>query len=192
MDAPNDARALAAALFDSRRRLYALDLDDTPAPFAVERWRASERLSGDRRLTLECLSDDAWLGLDSLLGQPLRLRTRLPDGREWTQSALVREAQLLGANGGLARYRLVASSWWWCLGQGRRSRVFQDASVRDILDAVFSDHRGVAAWTFDESVDGALAQRRVRSYCVQYRESDQAFCARLLAEVACLWWEARR
>lgn len=182
MDALNDARALAAALFDSRRRLYALDLDGTPAPLAVERWRSSERLSGDRCLTLDCLSHDAHLDPDALLGKPLRLRTRLPDGREWPQSALLREVQSLGANGGLARYRLVASSWWWCLGAGRRSRVFQDAGVLQILETVFADHRGVAAWTFEPDVSSLMAQRRPRSYCVQYRESDQAFCARLLAE----------
>lgn len=182
MDALNDARALAAALFDSQRRLYALDLDGKSAPLAVERWRSSERLSGDRCLTLDCLSDNAHLDLDALPGKPLRLRTRGPDGREWPQSALLREVQLLGANGGLARYRLVASSWWWCLGQGRRSRVFQDASVLDILETVFNGHRAIAAWAFDESLTSALAGRKARSYCVQYRESDQAFCARLLAE----------
>lgn len=182
MDALNDARALAAALFDSRRRLFALDLDDTTAPLAVERWRSIERLSGDRCLTLDCLSDDAHVDLDTLPGKPLRLRTRLPDGREWRQAAVLREAQCLGANGGLARYRLVASSWWWCLGQGRRSRVFQDAGVLDILETVFSDYRAIATWAFDESLTSALADRRPRSYCVQYRESDQAFCARLLAE----------
>jgi type VI secretion system VgrG family protein len=90
---------------------------------------------------------------------------------------------MLGADGGLARYELTIAPWYAFLGAGRDSRVFQDQSVFDILDALFNGWRDagklVPQWRYD------IADRAVypkRSLTCQYQESDLAFAERLMRE----------
>ncbi|MBD9537820.1 type VI secretion system tip protein VgrG, partial [Stenotrophomonas sp. STM01] len=92
----------------------------------------------------------------------------------------------LGSDGGLVRYRLSLASWTWWLQHARNSRVFQDKSVRQIVDEVLQAHGDLASWQWAEGCD-ALLGGRVRSYCVQYRESDLDFVQRLLAEEGLGW-----
>ena len=183
------AAAQLAALvgIDDATRLYRLELEDTPAPLVVERWHGRERLSGDFQWTVDLLSTDAALPIDDWLGKPATLHTRLADGGLIPRSGLVREAACLGADGGLARYRLALVPWTWLLTQGRHSRVFQDRSVAEIVEAVFTGYAPLAAWRLGDEVGPFLAQARPRSYCVQYRETDAAFVRRLLAEEGLGW-----
>ncbi|MGS8736610.1 contractile injection system protein, VgrG/Pvc8 family, partial [Salmonella enterica subsp. enterica serovar Infantis] len=74
---------------------------------------------------------------------------------------------------------------WW-LQHARHSRVFQEQSIRAIVDAVLGGHGDIARWRWAEGVDAFLGAR-VRSYCVQYRESDADFLQRLLAEEGLGW-----
>ena len=67
----------------------------------------------------------------------------------------VTAAELLGANGGFARYSLTNEPWTAFLALGRDSRVFQDKTVFDILDAVFKAYDG----------KGRLALRHRRARC---------------------------
>ena len=183
------AAAQLAALvgIDDATRLYRLELEDTPAPLVVERWHGRERLSGDFQWTVDLLSTDAALPIDDWLGKPATLHTRLADGGLIPRSGLVREAACLGADGGLARYRLALVPWTWLLTQGRHSRVFQDRTVVEIVEAVFAGYAPLAAWQLGDEVGPFLAQVRPRSYCVQYRETDAAFVQRLLAEEGLGW-----
>jgi type VI secretion system secreted protein VgrG len=174
--------AAALATFSDERRLYALEGDGPLAHLQVERWSGHEALSACYVWTVDALSSDAGLSLEAMLGQRAALRTTLADGTRSVRTGLVREAQLLGADGGLARYRLVLVPWLWLLGQGRHSRVFQDKSVLDIVEAVFGDYTPYAAWQISADARSLIAQLRPRSYAVQYRETDLAFVERLLAE----------
>jgi type VI secretion system VgrG family protein len=91
--------------------------------------------------------------------------------------------ELNGANGGLARYTLTLQPWTAFLSRTRDSRVFQDKTVFDILDAVFSAWQGrgklAPAWRYDIADPGVYA---VRSLVTQYQESDLAFVERLMSE----------
>lgn len=189
MHGASGAAAQLAALvgIDDATRLYRLELEGTPAPLLVERWRGRERLSGDFQWTVDVLSTRADLPLDDWLGQPATLLTRLADGGLVRRSGLVREAACLGADGGLARYRLILVPWTWLLTRGWHSRVFQDRSVAEIVESVFATYAPLAAWRLGEEVGPFLAQARPRSYCVQYRETDAAFVQRLLAEEGLGW-----
>ena len=182
------ATQLAALVgIDDATRLYRLELEGAPAPLLVERWRGRERLSDGCEWMVDVLSTDAGLPIGDWLGTPATLQTRLADGGMAARSGLVREAACLGANGGLARYRLELVPWTWLLGQGRHSRVFQDRSVVEIVESVFAGYAPLAAWRLSDEVGPFLSQSRPRSYCVQYRESDAAFVQRLLAEEGLGW-----
>ena len=189
MHGASGAAAQLAALvgIDDASRLYRLELAGSTAPLLVERWTGRERLAGDFQWAVDVLSTDADLPLDEWVGKPARLHTRLATGGSSIRSGLVREAACLGSDGGLARYRLVLVPWTWLLTQGRHSRVFQDRSVVEIVEAVFAGYAPLAAWRLGEEVGPFLAQARPRSYCVQYRETDADFVQRLLAEEGLGW-----
>ncbi|MFC3551862.1 type VI secretion system Vgr family protein [Lysobacter cavernae] len=181
------------ARFAGADRLYTLEAGGLDASaWAVERWQGVEALSpgdasGGFEWWVDALSVDAHLPLDQFLGQRATLWTRLADGGRVGRSGLVREAQCVGSDGSLARYRLSLVPWTWLLGQGRHSRVYQDKTVVQIVEAVFAGYAPLAAWQWGDEVAAFLAGTRPRSYCVQYRESDLAFVSRLLAEEGLGW-----
>lgn len=143
-----------------------------------------EGLSEAFSFTITALSLDAAIPLERLLGQPalLELASAGSSGRRPFHGYLSR-VRFDGADGGLARYTLTLEPWTVFLARGRDSRVFQDMSVPDVLEAVFAPYccqaRLAPAWRFD------LLDRRVypaRSLVTQYQESDLAFVERLMRE----------
>jgi uncharacterized protein involved in type VI secretion and phage assembly len=94
---------------------------------------------------------------------------------------------MLGSDGGFARYRIRISPWLWRLGQVRNSRVWQDKSVIEIVDAVFASWLPLARWRWSDDTGPFMADTNPRSYCCQYRESDLDFVRRLLGEEGLSW-----
>lgn len=142
----------------------------------VERLRLREGVSELFALTLDCLSASAELDVEPLLGKEISVSLLLADGGRRRWHAAVEGVDALGADGGLARYRLHAAPWLATLRLRRDSFVFQDKSVTDILTDVFADYP-LAAFAFD--IAEPLASRPVRT---QYRETDLDFVLRLMAE----------
>ncbi|MES3021334.1 MAG: type VI secretion system tip protein TssI/VgrG [Pseudomonadota bacterium] len=146
--------------------------------------RGEETISEGYTFTISALSHDAGISLRSLLGQPalLELLTASGAGARPFHGYLT-AVELNGANGGMARYTLTLQPWSAFLARGRDSRVFQDMTVFDILDAVFGAYQGrgklAPDWRF-ETVERSVYP--VRSLTTQYQESDLAFVERLMSE----------
>lgn len=164
-------------------RLHRLDAEGPLAGLAVESWALREALDEPWQMVLQCLGPDAGLDPADMLDQRLTLWTRLADGSEHPRSGLVTAAAALGGDGGLARYELTVEPWLALLGYGRHSRVWQDKTVIEVLDAVFGSC-SVAAWAYADCVAPWLegsAHTGLRPCTVQYRETDLDFVRRLLA-----------
>jgi type VI secretion system secreted protein VgrG len=129
----------------------------------------------------------AHIPLKTLIGRQASLVASLSDGTRTRFTGLIQQAAQLGSEGGLARYRLRIVPWLWMLGQVRNSRVWQDHSVQDIIDSVLAAYPQHAAWAWSSDATAHLADAPLRSYCIQYRESDLAFVERLLAEEGLTW-----
>jgi type VI secretion system secreted protein VgrG len=182
-----DLSSLLLAQFESHTRLYALEAAEPINQLMVERWQGHESLSEGFEWQVLGLSTDTHLPLSAMLGQAVTLSTTLADGTRYARTGLVRDAECLGADGGLARYRLSLVPWTWLLSQSRHSRVFQDKSVRDIVEQVFQAYVPLAAWTWADEIGPFLDGTPPRTYCVQYRETDLDFVQRLLAEEGIGW-----
>jgi type VI secretion system VgrG family protein len=63
----------------------------------------------------------------------------------------------------------------WLLKRKRRTRIFQQMGVREIVSAVLGEAGIATRWQLGR-------EHPVREYCTQYEESDHRFVARLLAE----------
>jgi type VI secretion system secreted protein VgrG len=166
------------------RLRFADDSGIAPGLLLPHRLSGVEALSSCYRYELECLSADMHIELKDLLGQPVEIRLLLADGDERVMAGIVTQAKQLGGDGGFARYGLLVEPALATLSYRMNSRVFQDKSVPQIVAAVLEEH--IAANTvFARSfaLDDQLSRDYpTRSYCLQYRESDFAFIARLLAE----------
>jgi type VI secretion system secreted protein VgrG len=149
----------------------------------AESLHGEEGIDTGYRLSVSALATDAELPLKSLLGQPVLLEL-LAGPFQGTRPfhGHVTAAEMTGADGGLARYTLTIEPWTAFLALGRDSRVFQDKTIFDIIDAVFSayDGKGRLAPAWRLHVDQTLYP--VRSLTTQYQESDLAFVRRLLNE----------
>ena len=73
--------------------------------------------------------------------------------------------------------------WLWFLTRTSDCRIFQHQTVPQIVAAVFADHAAIARFEF--RLDKAY---RSRTYCVQYRETDFNFVARLLEDEGICWY----
>ncbi|KAF1016774.1 MAG: Actin cross-linking toxin VgrG1 [Stenotrophomonas maltophilia] len=184
MDQLNNVMAQLAGLGDAQR-LYRLESQDVQG-CTVERWRGHDGLGTHAVTDVDLLSTHGDIDLRALPGTRATLVTRTADGGQWERSGLVADAHRLGSDGGLVRYRLQLVSWTWWLQHARHSRVFQEQDTRAIIDAVLGGHADIASWRWADSFASFLGDR-VRSYCVQYRESDLEFVQRLLAEEGLGW-----
>ena len=158
----------------------------------AETLRARESFDeGGFRLELTALSVDARLPLDELLGQPVLLELLAADSRTRLRPfhGHVSACELVGGNGGLARYRLVVEPWLAFLRHRVDSYAFQGMTVPAIVEDMFADYAGagalVPAWRW-ELAD--RSQYRARSLAIQYGESDLAFLHRLLADEGIFYW----
>lgn len=170
-----------AAFFTSDTRLYRLEGGGCDA-LMVERWDSQEALSTPGQIQVTAISMESALELDGFIGRPVSLVAILADGSKCTRSGVVRDAERLASDGGLARYRLTLVPWLWYTTLGRHNRVFQDKSVIEIVEQVWADYSEIAAWSLADDIGPFFSDVQPRSYCVQYRESDYDFVVRLLAE----------
>lgn len=183
--------AAGLARFTSDTRLYALKLDAgmgaDGGELMVEAFVADEQLQECGARDLIVLSTSAFVDVRKLLGKPATLEISLADGSRDSFGGEVTQAAMLGSEGGLARYRLRLTPWLWRLTQVRNSRVWQDASVLDIVAGVFDGYGAAALWRCSDDALPFMAGVPARSYCCQYRESDFDFVRRLLAEEGLGW-----
>ncbi len=183
-----DLAASGASLFGQGSRLLKLRFAESSGfdseTLLPHRLVGEEGLSVGYRYVLECLCADTHLELKSLLGQPVEISLLLPDGGSRLLCGLVTQASQNGTDGGFAKYVLTLEPALSTLRHRRNSRVFQDQTVPQIVTCLLDEHlAGNPAFT------GAFQYRNiltkdypVRSYCLQYRETDLAFIERLLAE----------
>ena len=110
------------------------------------------------RLT-SMLPVNAHLELKTLLSQPVLIELLTDQSRSVLRAfhGHVTAVACVGANGGMARYRLTIEPWLRYLGVGRDSAVFQDLSTPDIVQAVLARYQSryqgggklVPAWRLD-------------------------------------------
>ncbi|NRF69454.1 type VI secretion system tip protein VgrG [Aquincola sp. S2] len=164
------------ALLHQRGRLLQMQTALPTLALVPERAVMREAVSQPFELTVDALASSAHFELKRLIGEQMTLSLLQPDGGYKPWHGYVTEAAQLGADGGLARYRLVMRPWLHFLALRRDCFVYQDRDARAIFEDVFADHPQ-ANFRFEIS-----EPLRERSLCVQYRESDLAFVSRLLAE----------
>src|SRR3954469_14295710 len=147
-----------------------------------EAMAATAGLSQLGEVQLTMLSTKSDLKPEDLLGKTLTVKLQLRDDAKRFFHGYVTRFGIGAHRGQYFTYQATVHPWLWFLTRTADCRIFQETSVPDIVKKVFEDH-GVASFEF----------KLFRSYpkwvyCVQYRESDYDFVARLLEHEGIYWY----
>ncbi|MFK7943557.1 MAG: type VI secretion system Vgr family protein [Paracoccaceae bacterium] len=140
------------------------------------RAQVEEGLSRITSTTIEFMSPDIDLDLQKLVGERLPLEIDAPKDKVRHFQGHCVSAEFLGSHLGRGYFRATVRPWLWFLTKTSDCRIFQDKSVIEILKDVFKGHG------FSDFKDKTKQSYAKRDYCVQYRESDFDFAARLMEE----------
>jgi type VI secretion system secreted protein VgrG len=151
---------------------------DTPLGSDVvipQRAVGTSRLGRHFEFTVDVVSTSSSIELKKLIAQPVTLWIQQSDKSYLPHNGFVHTARRLGSDGTLTSYQIGFASWLHFLRFRRDQRVWQDASVEDIVSDVFNSHPQ-AQGRFQFQLATPLP---TRSYCRQ-DEYDWNFVHRLL------------
>lgn len=145
-----------------------------PSPFRVTRFAVDEALSAVSSVEVVAVIEES-ADPEDLLDRRAELHLGLW-GTERRFQGLVTEADVELVREDVFRVRVVIAPELAVCALGRRSRIFQDLSVKEIVSAILRE-AGVekSAWNVQEA-------HPKRPFVLQHQESDLAFVCRLLAE----------
>ncbi|MDP3822216.1 MAG: type VI secretion system tip protein TssI/VgrG [Burkholderiales bacterium] len=142
--------------------------------------RESLSILGDMDVTV--LGKDPNISADKLLGKAVTVSVLMRDETTRELSGYVTRFTQSGTDGAFYVYQMTVRPWLWMLTRTADCRIFQDMSVPDIVKSVFADHP-VADFELK-----LFRSYRKWNYCVQYRETDFNFVARLLEHEGIYWY----
>jgi type VI secretion system secreted protein VgrG len=143
----------------------------------LESFEGEERVSDLFHFELALLTTDLSFSMDSLLNKPAVVSLALHDDTDRHFHGIINHIEEVEAREeGVAVYRATMVPWAWLLTMFDDCRIFQNKSVPDIVQQVFSD-RG-----FTDYTNRLTGTYQPREYCVQYRETDLNFISRLLED----------
>ncbi|MEM7437418.1 MAG: type VI secretion system tip protein TssI/VgrG [Myxococcota bacterium] len=139
----------------------------------------TEELNEPYHLSLSLRTEETDADPTDMLGEPCSvtiergdLTTQYPAIVHWIEDAATGDR--------FTNVSIEASAGFWMLSQGKRTRIFQDMTVPEILDEVLGD--GLGNYDRSHNTDDLARDYPKCEYRVQYDESDFAFCERLMEE----------
>ena len=137
---------------------------------------ATEEMARLFEFNVIALSDPATtIDPTQLLGTNASVTIAVGDSQKRYFHGIVARAGLESAQGRMVSWRLQLRPWLWLLTRRSDCRVFQNKSVPDILNQVFSAYTHQVRLSLNRTY-------APRVYCVQYRETDFNFVSRLMEE----------
>lgn len=130
-------------------------------------------VSGCFAYTTNFITDDIDIDANDVLGQGVTISVKSDRGERFFHG-LVDEFALTESGNERMEYVAVLRPWLWFLSKTSDNRIFQNMSVIDIVEEVFSAY---PLANFEKRLQETYEPRE---YCVQYGESDLDFVQRLL------------
>jgi type VI secretion system secreted protein VgrG len=146
-----------------------------PNKLLLRAFRGEERISGLFQFTLEMVSEDNAIDFQAIVGKAVTVTLSSSDTARYLNGIVGRFVQE-ETNLRLTRYFAEIHPWLWLLTKTSDCRIFQNKSVPEILESVFSD---LGFTDFRNDLTGTYDKRE---YCVQYNESTFNFVSRLMEE----------
>ncbi len=163
---------------------YIFTCDEAPSssPWVVYRFYLEEAINRPYDMTVDLVTDDVEADTDAFLGASASvewIRTGVASSVQ-TAHGVVVEVDFIGITEDQLMVRLRLAPAFALARQNTNSRIFQEATVLEIVSEVLDPFLGEYDRTLDKA--GEARGTNVRDYCVQYDESDFDFVCRLLEE----------
>jgi type VI secretion system secreted protein VgrG len=152
--------------------------------FVITDFTAVEAISEPFAFDIGAVSRNASIG--SALGAPCTVALKADAGGVRFFNGILTDARRVERTGGWFRYALVLRPWLHLLDGPAGSRIFINMTARDILIEIFTA-AGLQDFEFRLAAD-----HPVLPHCAQYRESDLAFCTRLMEQHGIWYFFAHR
>jgi type VI secretion system secreted protein VgrG len=127
-------------------------------------------------IDVELLSAEENINFDDLLGQNVTITLDLIDDNVRYFNGYISHFAQTANRGAYAVYQATIRPWLWFLTRTSDCRIFQEQTVPEIINAVFSD---LGYTDIEEKLSNTYP---TWTYCVQYRESDFNFVSRLMEQ----------
>jgi type VI secretion system secreted protein VgrG len=151
--------------------------------FSVVRFRGTEGLCQLYRFEIDlACTDEQLVALEDVVGKSASLRVDAVRGSRRFHGIISR-FELTGETSDQTYFRAELVPNVWLLTHRYDSRIFQNISVPNIIADVLA-RAGIVTDQLRFSLQQTYAPRE---YCVQYRETDYNFIARLMEEEG-IWW----
>ncbi len=135
-----------------------------------------EELSRLFSYQLDLISDNNAIAAKDIVGKIVTWSIKLKDGTRYFNGFVCR-FYAGDEQHGRRNYRAEVVPWLWFLTRTADCRIFQNKTVKDIIEQIFHD---LGFSDFETAqVKGSHPKRE---YCVQYRETDFNFVSRLMEE----------
>jgi type VI secretion system secreted protein VgrG len=141
-----------------------------------------EEISRLFRFQLEMISDNNGIAAADIVGKNVTFSVELSDGSPRFFNGFVNQFVAGDEEHGRRNYRAEVVPWLWFLTQTADCRLFQDKTIKDIIETIFGD-LGFSDYKFDLQLD-----HKKWEYCVQYRETDFNFVSRLMEQEGVSYW----
>ncbi len=161
---------------ENRRLLISTPLGENVVILAG--FSGTEGLSVPFSFELNLVSESNTIAFDQIIGNNITISIGEDEASARFFNGIVsRFSQDTGTGDtGLARYSATVVPWFWLLSKTTNSRIFQDKSVPEIVEELFTE-KGFNDFRMelDETYEP-------KEYCVQYAETDFNFVSRLLEQ----------
>jgi type VI secretion system secreted protein VgrG len=139
-------------------------------------FHAEERVSSLFRFDLEMIAADRALDFTKIVGKAVTVSIKIAGDKKRFWNGIVARFVQAGSSGKQTTYRAEVYPWLWFLTKTTDSRIFQEKSTPEIIEAVFGD---LGFSDFKKELKGTYAKRE---YCVQYQETAFNFVSRLMED----------
>ena len=147
--------------------------DDVLIPTAFS---GQEHISGLFSFHLEALSLEESISPSDLVGKRVTISIERLDEEPRFFDGFASRLVNYGKSHDLTSYHIEVVPWLWFLTRTANCRIFQNKSIPDIIQQVFSD---LGMTDFQMQLKGSFSPVE---YCVQYRESAFNFVSRLMEQ----------
>ncbi len=164
---------------DQAPRLLSITTPLGDGVLVLRRLTVHEAIGRPFLIEAEAISENDSLTISDLIGQPITCKVQQGEGGPRAFHGIVRAFGRAGSYGrGLTAYRIEAVPELWVLSRTTDCRIFQEKSVKQIVETVLGEASLSATFL-------GSPPTKPRLYCVQYNETDLDFVQRLLDEVGC-------
>ncbi|OUS13023.1 hypothetical protein A9Q89_04430 [Gammaproteobacteria bacterium 53_120_T64] len=143
--------------------------------FRLVELRGQESISALYQFELELVSEDHEITPETLLGKVVSASIHYHTEHTRYIHGHVSQFQAGAVLDGLRSYSLIVVPGAWFMSLNEKSAIYTEQTSADIIWGLQGEYEGAFSYQHAQPGD-------IRSYCIQYQESDFEFFSRLLAE----------